>query len=54
MDEECPGEIAQDAWESFKMVYRDPDDIDLFAGGLAEKALTGKRPILPIHSGLFS
>lgn len=36
-----PDEIAQDAWESFKMVYREPNDIDLFAGGLAEDAMEG-------------
>ena len=37
-----PDEIAEDAWDSFKMVYREPNDIDLFAGGLAETPIPGK------------
>lgn len=40
-----PNEIAQEAWESFEMVYRDPDDIDLFAGGLAEEPMNGNIQI---------
>ena len=40
--EQKPDEIEEDAWEAIKMVYREPDDIDLFLGGLAEKPLDGK------------
>ena len=36
-----PVEIAPDAWQAFQLVYRDPDDIDLFAGGLSETPMQG-------------
>ena len=36
-----PEEIAQDAWESFQIVYAHPEDIDLLVGGLAEEPLPG-------------
>jgi len=36
-----PIEIAPDAWEAFQLVYRDPDDIDLFVGGLSETPMQG-------------
>ena len=38
-----PDEIAQDAWDSFKMVYREPNDIDPFAGGIAETPIQGNE-----------
>ena len=37
-----PIEIAPDAWEAFQLVYRDPDDIDLFVGGLSETPMQGR------------
>ena len=36
-----PIEIAPDAWQAFQLVYRDPDDIDLFVGGLSETPMQG-------------
>ena len=36
-----PDEIAAEAWQAFQLVYRDPDDIDLFAGGLSETPMPG-------------
>ena len=36
-----PDEIAPEAWQAFQLVYRDPDDIDLFAGGLSETPMPG-------------
>ena len=38
-----PDEIAQDAWDSFKLVYREPNDIDPFAGGIAETPIPGNE-----------
>ena len=40
MDEK-PDEMEDDAWETFKMVFREPQDIDLYPGGLSEKPLEG-------------
>ena len=37
-----PEEIAPDTWDSFKLVYREPDDIDIFPAGLAETPLPGR------------
>ena len=36
-----PDEMEDDAWETFKMVFREPQDIDLYPGGLSEKPLEG-------------
>lgn len=35
-----PAEISRDNWQQLKNIYANPSDIDLFAGGLAEKAFT--------------
>ncbi|TRY80461.1 hypothetical protein TCAL_10485 [Tigriopus californicus] len=33
-----PAEISQENWEQLKNIYVNPSDIDLFAGGMAERA----------------
>ena len=36
-----PSEISLDNWEILSGLYENPDDIDLFAGGLAEYPISG-------------
>ena len=38
---ERPAEIGEEAWSTLRSAYADPDDIDLFTGGLAENPVQG-------------
>ncbi len=38
---ERPDEIPAETWERLRSLYADPDDVDLFAGGLAEDPIEG-------------
>ena len=38
---ERPDEIPQENWEILAKLYRKPEDIDLFTGGLAEEGVEG-------------
>ena len=48
-----PEEIAPDTWDSFKLVYREPDDIDIFPAGLAETPLSGMYKMAIINVFFF-
>lgn len=37
-----PSEVSQDQWDALAKLYKSPDDIDLFTGGLAETHVPGK------------
>jgi len=37
-----PAEIGQEQWDALAKLYKNPDDIDLFSGGLAESHVPGE------------
>jgi len=39
--EEKPEEISQEKWDNLRAVYDEPNDVDLFTGGLSETQVAG-------------